>query len=128
MTSDQVVAIPECDKFLFPDVVITCSKLELTKNKQGSDALKNPEIIVEVLSDSIELFDRNEKFEFYQTIDSLREYVLVNTKKNKVEVFKKIAANEWLLKTYLHDDDEVKIDDCRFLMKDLYKNIEKVRT
>ncbi len=128
MTSDQVVAIPECDKFLFPDIVITCKDLQLTKNKQGLDALQNPEIIVEILSDTTEIFDRNEKFDCYQTIASLREYVLVNTKRNKVEVFKKIGDNEWLLKTYLQDEDEVEIDECRFLIKQLYKNIEKVRS
>jgi Uma2 family endonuclease len=35
MTSDQVIAIPRYDKFLFPDVVITCKELELTKNNKG---------------------------------------------------------------------------------------------
>ena len=87
------------------------------------DAPQNPKIIVEVLSDSTELFDRNEKFECYQTIESFREYVLVSTKKKKVEVFKKIAKNECLLKSYYQDEEEIKIDECRLLLKDLYKNI-----
>lgn len=128
MTSDQVVAIPECDKFTFPDVVVVCRKLDLIKNKQVLDALRNPEIIVEVLSDSTDSYDRNEKFECYQTIESFREYVLISTKKKKVEVFRKIAKNEWLLKSYYQDEEEIKIDECRFLLKDLYKNIEQVRS
>lgn len=125
LTSDQIIAIPECDKFTFPDAVVVCGKRDLTKNKQGLDALQNPEIIVEVLSDSTESYDRNEKFECYQTIESFREYVLISTKKKKVEVFKKIAKNEWLLKSYYQDEEEIEIDECRFLLKDLYRNVEK---
>lgn len=127
LNSQQLVEVPLRNTFVFPDVLVVCEKPDIRKTNFDLSAIRNPRIIVEVLSDSTEIFDRNEKFECYQTIESFREYVLINTKKNKVEVFKKIADNEWLLKTYLNDEDEVAVDDCRFLLKDLYKNIDQVR-
>lgn len=62
-TSYQLIAVPGCEKFAFPDIVIACQKPAFSKNKQGLDALTNPEIIIEVLSDSTELNDWNEKFD-----------------------------------------------------------------
>lgn len=124
LTSDQLIAVPECNKFVFPDVVVVCKKPVFTKNKQGLDALTNPEVIIEVLSDSTETNDRNEKFDCYKTIESFREYVLVSTKKAKVEVFKKINETEWLMSTYYDENDEVKIKDCKILLKDVYEQTE----
>lgn len=125
-TSDQLITIPECEKFVFPDVVIVCKKPSFTKNKQGLDALENPEIIIEVLSDSTETNDRNEKFDCYKTISSFREYVLVSTNKKKVEVFKKINETEWLMSTYYDENDEVKINDCKILLKDIYEQTDQL--
>ena len=58
----------------------------------------NPVVIVEVLSDSTEKYDRGDKFEQYQTIASLRDYVLVSQKKGRVEHFRKQADGTWVLR------------------------------
>ncbi len=124
--ADQLITVPECNKFVFPDLVIVCQKPTFSKNKQGLDALTNPEIIIEVLSDSTEINDRNQKFDCYKTITSFREYVLVSTNKMKVEVFKKITQNEWLLHTYYNENDEAQINDCKLLLKDIYEQTEQL--
>jgi Uma2 family endonuclease len=52
-------------------------------------------VIVEVLSDSTEEYDRGEKFAHYMKIASLREYVLVSQKNRKIEVFRRPERGHW---------------------------------
>ena len=90
------------------------------------DALLNPEIIIEVLSDSTENYDRLDKFDCYKTIPSFREYVLVSSKKKKVEVVKKLSEAEWLRHTYTDKDLSERIGECDVLMADIYSKVELV--
>ncbi|MFB0946758.1 MAG: Uma2 family endonuclease, partial [Spirosomataceae bacterium] len=126
LASDQLIAVPACKKFVFPDVVIVCEKPLFEKNKQGLDALTNPEVIIEVLSDSTELNDRNEKFDCYKTIESFREYVLVSTNRKKIEVYKKINQTEWLVSTFYDKNDEVTINRCKLFLKDIYEQTDQL--
>lgn len=64
-TSDQLIKVEDCDKYTFPDLVIVCQKPVYEKSPGGLDALENSEIIIEVLSDSTENYDRLEKFDCY---------------------------------------------------------------
>ena len=123
LSSDQLVKIEACEKYTFPDLVIVCQKPILEKSPNGLDALENPDIIIEVLSDSTELYDRSEKFACYQTLESLREYVLVSSKKKQVEVFRRIENNEWILHTYSEKDNLVKIGECAVLLDDIYNKV-----
>lgn len=59
--------------------------------------MTNPTVLVEVLSDSTEAYDRGEKFAHYRRIPSLREYVLVGQAKPLIEVFRKNEASQWVL-------------------------------
>ncbi|MGM9507066.1 Uma2 family endonuclease [Larkinella sp. GY13] len=122
LNSDQLVHLVDCYKYVFPDLAIVCQKPILTE-RYGLDVLENPEIIVEILSDSTELFDRTEKFDCYKQITSVKEYVLVASKKKKVEVFRRTESNEWLLHDYLPQDEVVKISACTLLMDDIYRKV-----
>ena len=122
LNSDQLVHMAECYKYVFPDVVIVCQEPILTE-RYGLDVLENPEIIIEILSDSTELFDRTEKFDCYKQIASVQEYVLVASKKKKIEVFRRTESNEWLLHDYLPQDSTVHIGKCTLLMDDIYRRI-----
>lgn len=123
-TSDQLVKVDECDKYTFPDVVIVCLKPIYENSPQGIDALKNPEIIIEVLSESTEKYDRLEKFDCYKTIPSFKEYVLVSSKKKKVEVIKKLSESEWLSHTYTTKDLSLSIGECSILLSDIYNMVD----
>jgi Uma2 family endonuclease len=68
----------------FPDVIVSCNPDELTPNNRF---LEHPSILVEVLSDSTELYDRTQKWEQYRKIPSLRYYLLVSKKKLQVEMY-----------------------------------------
>jgi Uma2 family endonuclease len=126
LNSDQLIKVEDCDKYTFPDLVIVCQKPVYEKSPGGLAALENPEIIVEVLSDSTESYDRLEKFDCYKTIPSFKEYVMVSSKKKKVEVVKKLSESEWLSHTYTEKDENVLIGTCTILMSDIYNKVELV--
>lgn len=123
LTSDQLIKIEGCQKYVFPDLVIVCQKPVYEKAPNSLDALENPEIIVEVLSDSTESYDRLEKFDCYKTIPSFREYVLVSSKKKKVEVIKKLSEAEWLSHTYSENDADIQIGDCLIALSEIYNKV-----
>jgi Uma2 family endonuclease len=122
--SDQLVKIEACKRYTFPDLVIVCQKAVYEKNKNGLDALENPEVIIEVASESTELYDRTDKFKCYQTLESLKEYVLVASTKKQVEVFRRHNHNEWILHIYDENDKLVKIGNCEVSLDDIYYNVE----
>ena len=70
----------------YPDVMVFYSEIQ-GDAVEPQRAATNPTVLVEVLSDSTEDYDRGEKFENYKTIPSLAEYVLVHQHERKVEVF-----------------------------------------
>ncbi len=123
LTSDQLIKIADCQKYVFPDLVIVCQNPLYEKAPNGLDALENPEIIVEVLSDSTESYDRLEKFDCYKTIPSFREYVLVSSKKKKVEVIKKLNDAEWLSHTYSENDTTIQVVDCLIGLSEIYRKV-----
>lgn len=123
LNSDQLVKVEACQKYTFPDLVIVCEEAIYEKSSNGLDALKNPNIIIEVSSDSTELYDRTDKFDCYQTLISLKEYVLVSSKKKQVEVFKRFNEKEWIFHIYSENDNLVKIGNCELLLDDIYNKV-----
>jgi len=93
--SDMRLHIPENSLYTYPDLTVVCGR-EYFLNDE-SDTLLNPVLIAEVLSKSTEAYDRGDKFRLYRSIESLREYLLVDTKKISVEVHRKNADGFWLL-------------------------------
>lgn len=77
----------------YADVTVVCGPLETMKvTKSGvslGEACTNPTILVEVLSDSTERYDRGAKFEAYQKLRSFEEYVLVSQHERKIEVYRR---------------------------------------
>jgi len=123
LASDQLIKIEGCHKYTFPDLVIVCQNLEYEKSPNGLDALENPEIIIVILSDSTELYDRTDKFECYKTISSFREYILVSSKKKQVEIFKRLNEDEWIERTFTEKDKKIKIGDCEISIEDIYREV-----
>ena len=82
--------------YVYPDVSVVCGKPVL----EGNDILLNPVLIVEVLSDSTERYDRGLKFARYRRIESLEEYVLVAQADPRVEVFRRQTDGSWSLWEY----------------------------
>ena len=97
LTSDMRVRTGD-DVGAYPDVSVACGERRFSDETR--DELLNPAVLVEVLSPSTEAYDRGEKFHHYETIASLREYVLVSTATRRVEVFTRRPEGGWLLRTF----------------------------
>ena len=77
--SDMKVRIENKNRFYYPDVLVTCED----RDRENSTFKQFPSLIIEVLSDSTEAFDRGDKFADYQSLPSLQEYVLIKYKKSQ---------------------------------------------
>lgn len=118
---DMRVRVSTTGLFTYPDVVVVCGEPDLDN---GFDTLLNPTLIVEVLSESTEDYDRGTKFAHYRTIPSLSEYVLVAQKEVHVEHFIR-QADGWLLTetSDLGDTVELPSIGCRLSLKDVYERV-----
>ena len=93
--SDMRVQVPRTTLYTYPDVIVVCVDLELLGKRQ--DVLLNPAVIVEVLFDLTELYDRTGKFEHYRRLPSLQNYLLVSQKTRRVEHYERQTSGQWLL-------------------------------
>jgi Uma2 family endonuclease len=80
-------------------------------------------LIIEVLSDSTEAFDRGDKFNDYQTLESLQEYVLVNSKHQRVETFRRGEEGLWILQTYQEESFSLQSINLTASFRDLYEDV-----
>ena len=108
--SDMKARIETLNRFYYPDVLVTCDPRDL----ETSTYKQFPTLIVEVLSDSTEAFDRGDKFVDYQTLESLREYVLINTKRQRVECFRRNDEGLWVLQFYTPQQTSFRLDSIEF--------------
>ncbi|MGL5064407.1 MAG: Uma2 family endonuclease [Microcoleus sp.] len=88
--------------YTYPDVMVVLGKPEYHKNR--TDMIINPQVIVEVLSKSTKNYDRSDKFEFYKTIPTFREYILIHQAKIKIEQYSKTENKRWLYCEYDEED------------------------
>ncbi|HEX7316798.1 MAG TPA: Uma2 family endonuclease [Pyrinomonadaceae bacterium] len=93
LMSDLKVRMPDSRKFFYPDVVVVCAEPQF--HDERKDVILNPDLVVEVLSPSTEAFDRGAKFRAYQTIESLKEYLLVSQGKPLIEQYIRNDDGEW---------------------------------
>ena len=94
-SSDQRVHANRKDLYCYPDLVAVCRPNQYTDEKH--DTLMNPVLIGEVLSPGTEAYDRGEKFWQYRTLDSLNEYVLIDSTKIRAEVYRRNEQNVWYI-------------------------------
>ena len=93
-SGDLKVRIPESNLYVYPDVSVVCGEPQFEDGER--DVLLNPTLIVEVLSPTTESYDRGKKFESYQTLESLKEYVLVAQDRPRVEHYLRQDGHVWL--------------------------------
>lgn len=94
-SSDMRVHLPETTLFAYPDIVIVCGEPQLIDDE--FDNLLNPVVLIEVLSDGTEDYDRGRKFQRYRKIPSLQEYILINSQAVEIEVWRKNELGLWTL-------------------------------
>lgn len=122
--NDMRVKIPTTGLYTYPDVVVTCHRPQFEDGV--FDTLLNPQVIIEVVSDSTENYDRTRKFAHYQQIESLREYVLVAQKWAQLDRFILGDNGIWGLTTAggLDGVMELAAIDCRLHLADVYAKVD----
>jgi Uma2 family endonuclease len=122
-TSDMRVKVTQIDSYFYPDVVVVCG--EPRAEDDTFDTLLNPTVVVEVLSPSTEVYDKGEKFEHYQQIASLKEYVLISQDKIRVEHYRR-QETEWLQTEFQGLEDVLYLLSigCELRLQDIYRRVE----
>src|SRR5579864_5684947 len=121
---DFRVRVSATGMYTYPDLVVICGKPLLADAHQ--DILLNPAVIFEILSPSTEKYDRGLKFQHYRTIESLREYVLVDQNQVQIEQYTRQPDNTWTFRDYQGLDAELKLDSIgvSLLLQRIYDRVD----
>ena len=92
--SEQAVAIPAFDRYVYPDMSFVCEPEDQFTDEQEL-FLANPSLLIEVLSDGTEGRDRDEKLVWYNSLPSFREYVMIDSRKIAVRGFFRHDDQRW---------------------------------
>lgn len=122
--SDLRIHIPESSLYTYPDLSIICGEIETTDD--NFDTATNPSVIIEILSKSTRDYDKGGKFNLYRQIESLQEYILIDSENIFVEKFTKNIDNSWELTEYKDLEKSFKIETVQIemMLLDIYKNVK----
>lgn len=120
-TSDVRVRIRESGLTTYPDMSVVCGQLET--DDEDAQAIVNPIVIVEVLSDGTEAYDRGAKAAHYRRLPSLREYVMVAQDEPRIELHRRQPSGRWeLLEARRGERIELESLDVRLSVDAIYAN------
>jgi Uma2 family endonuclease len=121
--SDFRIHIPERSLFTYPDFSIICGKTDTAT--VYADNLTNPSVVIEILSKSTKDYDRGTKFFLYRSINSLKEYLLIDSTSVSVEIFTRQEDNSWLLTEFrqLSNSFFITTIGLTLQLKDLYDDV-----
>lgn len=122
--SDMRVKVSETGLYTYPDIAVTCQQ-PVFEDKE-LDTLLNPQVIIEILSESTEGYDRGKKFEHYRNIDSMKEYVLIAQDRCHVERWGRRDEEPWTLWESNDLDATLELDsiDCKLRIADIYSKVD----
>lgn len=123
-SNDLKIRIESSSSYYYPELSAVCGPPKFEDPKKT--ILTNPVLIVEVLSESTESFDRGKKFHRYQQISTLREYVLIAQSEAQIDVFYKGENGIWMLHSYAGMDAVMKLQSLKIDVKlsDIYRRVE----
>jgi len=121
---DMRVFVPETGLYTYPDLVVVCGEPKFKDNV--FDTLLNPILLIEVLSESTESYDRGKKFQHYRSIESLQEYVLVSQDEARIEKYVKSGDGFWMLSEAVGLNSEIEFAsiECRIALAEVYDKID----
>src|SRR5207237_2385478 len=93
--ADMKVRVLSTGRTTYPDASMVCGAIERDPADPSGNTITNPNLIVEVLSPSTEEDDRGGKWQDYQLIPTLQEYVLVSQHEPRVERYRKLPSGSW---------------------------------
>jgi Uma2 family endonuclease len=109
--------------YVYPDVMVVCGEARFLNTRPRT--LLNPGLIIEVLSETTAEYDRGEKFEAYRAVESLREYVLVDSRRVSVERYAR-QGDFWVFSAETDLDAVIHFSsvDCSLSVREIYADVE----
>jgi Uma2 family endonuclease len=122
-TSDMRVKVSPTGLYTYPDVVVVCG--EPVFEDTAGDTLLNPTVLVEVLSQSTEDYDRGRKLEHYRTIPSLAECLLVSQERAHIVHYVRHSDVSWLLSDTSGLDASIALRaiGCEIALSEIYAKV-----
>jgi Uma2 family endonuclease len=119
--SDTKVRIESINIYYYPDIAVTCD----SRDREFKSFLRHPCLIVEVLSETTEAFDRGDKFADYRHLESLQEYVLIGQTRIQIDCFCRNDRGQWVLYPY-RAGDTIHLASVNFscAIEDLYEDVD----
>jgi Uma2 family endonuclease len=121
-TNDMRLKVSETGLYAYPDVMALCGEPHFEDS--AADTLTNPSVIIEVLSESTERYDRGDKFAHYRRLASLRDYVLVSQRRPRLEHYTR-RGEDWVLREIDGLDAVLRLPDigCELPLADIYDKL-----
>ena len=118
--SDIKVNIAETNNYIYPDASVTWD----VRDKSTPNYFTYPCLIVEVLSNSTEAYDRGSKFRMYRNNPVLQDYLLVNSTRIEMDLYHKKDPSEWIINNYKEGDTvELKSISLNFPIEQVYRGL-----
>ncbi|MEA1048452.1 Uma2 family endonuclease [Lamprobacter modestohalophilus] len=117
--TDMKLQVERANAFFYPDVFVTCAAADAPEPL----IKRSPSVVIEILSKSTEGYDRGDKFARYRLLDSLQDYVLIDSRRRVIDVFRR-HADGWLLQP-LAEDDRLELPTLDFgcTMDEIYEDV-----
>ena len=122
--SDMKVRVRAANAGQYLDLVAFCGAPEFLDGRR--DVLLSPALIIEVLSDSTEAYDRGKKFAIYQQIPSLQEYLLVSQYEVRLEHYRRGPDHRWDLRVFNARAETLTLTSvgCTLVLAEVYDKVE----
>ncbi|MCY7374405.1 MAG: Uma2 family endonuclease [Pyrinomonadaceae bacterium] len=122
--SEMKVWVQAAGTFFYPDVTVVCGERKFHKGRR--DIVENPILLVEVLSQSTEEYDKNDKFLTYRNIPSFQEYVLISQNRPAIQQFNRQTNGDWIYKATIGLNSKVYFESVKteISLEDIYDLVE----
>jgi Uma2 family endonuclease len=122
--SDMKVHIAAADVGAYPDVMVICG--ERVFHDERRDVVTNPTLIVEVLSESTEAYDRGDKFRHYRSLASLQAYLLLSQARMQAELFLRQPDGTWSLRGFQEPAESIPLPviEAELALAEVYDKVE----
>lgn len=121
--SDMAVSIPKWNSYVLPDISVVCGEDEY--GDESERRLLNPSLLIEVISETSGDYDRGEKFQKYRSLESFKEYMLIDSRRYSVECWYKEDEKLWRMDSAFTRDGSVYLHTLKaeLPMEEIYRRV-----
>lgn len=123
--NDMRLQVEDGRRYTYPDVMVACGEIKWVEGE--TDTLLNPTVIIEVQSSSTREHDRTTKFSWYQSLPSLKAYLLVEQERMHVVCLKRDEQSQrWFIEVFFKPDDPITLEalGCQISLRQIYAKVE----